>query len=149
MVNVSCHSSTVLRQKPQTNSCHPPISHSTTPSVTGGTRWYLFSQRSSGNFAKSAMYSIRVSLYLSERSEGTRLNSSHSQISYAVFCLKKKKRAEGYSTHGRQTARQADRAAHQAGLHPHELSVAMDVVVRPRRLSCTPLHCLVRHLFSM
>src|SRR5438552_807306 len=53
MVNVSCHSSTVLRQKPQTNSCHPPISHSTTPSVTGGTRWYLFSQRSSGNFAKS------------------------------------------------------------------------------------------------
>src|SRR2546430_9726156 len=26
------------------------------------------------------------------RSEGTRLNSSHSQISYAVFCLKKKKR---------------------------------------------------------
>src|SRR2546427_2016639 len=25
------------------------------------------------------------------RSEGTRLNSSHSQISYAVFCLKKKK----------------------------------------------------------
>src|SRR2546430_10624125 len=26
------------------------------------------------------------------RSESTRLNSSHSQISYAVFCLKKKKR---------------------------------------------------------
>src|SRR5438309_6020243 len=25
------------------------------------------------------------------RSEGTRLNSSHSSISYAVFCLKKKK----------------------------------------------------------
>src|SRR2546430_17719576 len=27
----------------------------------------------------------------SMRSESTRLNSSHSQISYAVFCLKKKK----------------------------------------------------------
>ena len=27
-----------------------------------------------------------------ERSEGTRLNSSHGQISYAVFCLKKKKK---------------------------------------------------------
>src|SRR2546430_9959526 len=27
---------------------------------------------------------------LTRRSEGTRLNSSHSQISYAVFCLKKK-----------------------------------------------------------
>src|SRR6266852_5422122 len=66
MVNVSCHSSTVLRQKPQINSGHPPISHSTTASVTGGTRWYLLSQRSSGNLAKSAMYSVRVSLYLSE-----------------------------------------------------------------------------------
>src|SRR5439155_25547509 len=41
------------------------------PSVTGGTRWYLFSQRSSGNFAKSAMYSIRVSLYLSEMIQPT------------------------------------------------------------------------------
>src|SRR5688572_31298153 len=30
-------------------------------------------------------------LQLQRRSEGTRLNSSHSQISYAVFCLKKKK----------------------------------------------------------
>src|SRR5688572_29566211 len=28
---------------------------------------------------------------LTQRSESTRLNSSHSQISYAVFCLKKKK----------------------------------------------------------
>src|SRR5688572_31079142 len=28
------------------------------------------------------------------RSESTRLNSSHSQISYAVFCLKKKKKKE-------------------------------------------------------
>src|SRR2546427_8108966 len=27
--------------------------------------------------------------------KSTRLNSSHSQISYAVFCLKKKKRNEG------------------------------------------------------
>ena len=34
---------------------------------------------------------------LSVRSEGTRLNSSHGSISYAVFCLKKKQklRAEG------------------------------------------------------
>src|SRR5438270_9632034 len=29
--------------------------------------------------------------HLLVRSESTRLNSSHSQISYAVFCLKKKK----------------------------------------------------------
>src|SRR3712207_7328556 len=30
--------------------------------------------------------------YYTARSESTRLNSSHANISYAVFCLKKKKR---------------------------------------------------------
>src|SRR2546430_12361873 len=30
--------------------------------------------------------------------KSTRLNSSHSQISYAVFCLKKKKRLSPYTT---------------------------------------------------
>src|SRR5256886_4252465 len=30
--------------------------------------------------------------------KSTRLNSSHSQISYAVFCLKKKKRRTAHST---------------------------------------------------
>src|SRR2546430_12503118 len=30
--------------------------------------------------------------------KSTRLNSSHSQISYAVFCLKKKKRRRPYSS---------------------------------------------------
>ena len=38
MVNVSCHSSTVLKQKPHTNSGHPPIKHSTVASATGGIR---------------------------------------------------------------------------------------------------------------
>src|SRR2546430_5864093 len=31
--------------------------------------------------------------------KSTRLNSSHSQISYAVFCLKKKKNATTHRTH--------------------------------------------------
>src|SRR2546427_9485144 len=31
--------------------------------------------------------------------KSTRLNSSHSQISYAVFCLKKKKKQKHVSTH--------------------------------------------------
>src|SRR5256886_7681736 len=35
----------------------------------------------------------RCSRYQADR-KSTRLNSSHSQISYAVFCLKKKKRRE-------------------------------------------------------
>src|SRR5688572_32062294 len=30
--------------------------------------------------------------------KSTRLNSSHSQISYAVFCLKKKKKTKKYNT---------------------------------------------------
>src|SRR2546430_13487472 len=33
--------------------------------------------------------------------KSTRLNSSHSQISYAVFCLKKKKQKEVLGTHGK------------------------------------------------
>src|SRR2546430_5011474 len=41
----------------------------------------------------SAMY-----LLLRDR-KSTRLNSSHSQISYAVFCLKKKKKCEIDSSH--------------------------------------------------
>src|SRR5689334_24159496 len=34
---------------------------------------------------------VEVAPAYDHRSEGTRLNSSHSSISYAVFCLKKKK----------------------------------------------------------
>src|SRR2546430_6036702 len=36
----------------------------------------------------------RVHLLAGEDRKSTRLNSSHSQISYAVFCLKKKKKKE-------------------------------------------------------
>src|SRR2546430_1894178 len=35
--------------------------------------------------------------------KSTRLNSSHSQISYAVFCLKKKKNKSCHSLHQRHT----------------------------------------------
>src|SRR2546427_9606082 len=38
--------------------------------------------------------------------KSTRLNSSHSQISYAVFCLKKKKK-EAKQTHGTLSASQS------------------------------------------
>src|SRR2546430_4038946 len=47
--------------------------------------------------------------------KSTRLNSSHSQISYAVFCLKKKKKAdnnrESHATQG-----------NQSGSHQHTVS---------------------------
>src|SRR5688572_32747100 len=42
-----------------------------------------------------------------DRSEGTRLNSSHSQISYAVFCLKKK------SLHLNTSVNQIEHALHE------------------------------------
>src|SRR5256886_12437420 len=41
--------------------------------------------------ASSARHHGRQALHARDR-KSTRLNSSHSQISYAVFCLKKKKR---------------------------------------------------------
>src|SRR5688572_30966707 len=43
---------------------------------------------------RSAFPNVRVEIthIVSEDRKSTRLNSSHSQISYAVFCLKKKKK---------------------------------------------------------
>src|SRR2546427_8765300 len=38
--------------------------------------------------------------------KSTRLNSSHSQISYAVFCLKKKKKKKTTNIHHRQQTEQ-------------------------------------------
>src|SRR5688572_32137333 len=40
--------------------------------------------------------SSRVRRSLERDRKSTRLNSSHSQISYAVFCLKKKKKIESF-----------------------------------------------------
>src|SRR2546430_3209172 len=71
---------------------------------------------------------LRLSKYLDRKS--TRLNSSHSQISYAVFCLKKKIRK-------RHTTRRAD-AVHRAHepsdrsplnhLAAHEVGLLLQVV---------------------
>src|SRR2546430_10004974 len=49
--------------------------------------------------------------------KSTRLNSSHSQISYAVFCLKKKKKKS-------QTRRSKNRSR-QLPLHHHLISVRL------------------------
>src|SRR5688572_32372761 len=40
---------------------------------------------------------------LQEDRKSTRLNSSHSQISYAVFCLKKKKKNKYHTRYNRKT----------------------------------------------
>src|SRR3712207_8979222 len=39
-----------------------------------------------------------VAMYFVEDRKSTRLNSSHANISYAVFCLKKKNRLDGAAT---------------------------------------------------
>src|SRR2546430_13080969 len=44
-----------------------------------------------GSFRHQRVFSPTVILETTDR-KSTRLNSSHSQISYAVFCLKKKKK---------------------------------------------------------
>src|SRR2546430_5910926 len=44
---------------------------------------------------KEAVLFVKVRFFLLKDRKSTRLNSSHSQISYAVFCLKKKVLCDG------------------------------------------------------
>src|SRR5206468_7185112 len=64
--------------------------------------------------------------------KSTRLNSSHDQISYAVFCLKKKKHGNG----GRRGVRhvRAEGSARR-GRHHRAVQLLVDVP----RLSCRPV----------
>src|SRR2546427_7962255 len=74
-----------------------------TPSLDG-TGW---------GFTAGAGNDIRVGRDVSLDRKSTRLNSSHSQISYAVFCLKKKKKNRMSNlkaqSHARPTRLQRDR----------------------------------------
>src|SRR2546430_10699381 len=67
-------------------------------------RWRKrFTLRSPFNTTEVAMACSQVESFASPRNapnrdrKSTRLNSSHSQISYAVFCLKKKKNQEPHT----------------------------------------------------
>src|SRR5688572_30965471 len=53
-------------------------------------RCWTFRNSSAGSLIAQRLDRIEPALELRDR-KSTRLNSSHSQISYAVFCLKKKK----------------------------------------------------------
>src|SRR5689334_23562045 len=53
-----------------------------------------------GAMAVGDELSVYVDLLKQGDRKSTRLNSSHSSISYAVFCLKKKKRKDYHSTLG-------------------------------------------------
>src|SRR5688572_30998299 len=64
----------------------------------------------SSSSARRRSESVRGLMPASERSssqkrdrKSTRLNSSHSQISYAVFCLKKKKKTQQTTQHRKRS----------------------------------------------
>src|SRR2546430_6045597 len=63
------------------------ILHSVSWSVERGQHWVILGANGSG---KTSLLSALTG-YLTPDRKSTRLNSSHSQISYAVFCLKKKR----------------------------------------------------------
>src|SRR4051794_41714376 len=64
----------------------------------------LFRSGGSGGYARGQMESLRKGtatfalMMDDEDRKSTRLNSSHPSISYAVFCLKKKKHNVGFDT---------------------------------------------------
>src|SRR2546430_3259976 len=58
--------------------------------VNVGARWEYFNSEVSASSAGAGRFAPARSFDRIDR-KSTRLNSSHSQISYAVFCLKKKK----------------------------------------------------------
>src|SRR2546430_4023005 len=63
---------------------------------------------------------LGIALDLRQDRKSTRLNSSHSQISYAVFCLKKKKKNKSTSTSSAPKSRQLIRSS---TLSPPRLTV--------------------------
>src|SRR5688572_31712010 len=60
------------------------------------------SQNAKGRWKLDKPSTIRFDLAKKDR-KSTRLNSSHSQISYAVFCLKKKKKKNNTTTNNKKT----------------------------------------------
>src|SRR2546427_9027880 len=68
-----------------------------------------------GGHAAVADQGAGMSAFHREDRKSTRLNSSHSQISYAVFCLKKKNKTRSttvFNTSGH-------RKRHSVAVHPH------------------------------
>src|SRR2546430_13701660 len=62
------------------------------------------SKRTDGSAAVNVVFTDAGATKMREDRKSTRLNSSHSQISYAVFCLKKKKLRQHVSLHAEPIA---------------------------------------------
>src|SRR2546429_1483182 len=88
--------------------------------------------------ARSRFRTISSSLRVATDRKSTRLNSSHGYISYAVFCLKKKKGATPNSSESLSRARQdappplGTRRPDERSPYSRELQLAAD---EPRRAS--------------
>src|SRR2546421_8657947 len=65
------------------------VSHATAAAARRG-RHHRWSRRRSAHVGQWVERGLHVGMNVRDR-KSTRLNSSHDQISYAVFCLKKKK----------------------------------------------------------
>src|SRR2546430_3017805 len=83
-------------------------------------------------FGNKCSRTIRVSAAPSADRKSTRLNSSHSQISYAVFCLKKK------STDNNDGATFQAASDHRRPIYAMAKLASMPRVVRP---SLEHVHC--------
>src|SRR5438874_9605646 len=66
--------------------------------AVGRKRW-LFIGHPDAGWRSAVIYSALISCRRRGDRKSTRLNSSHVEISYAVFCLKKKKRREDKTAH--------------------------------------------------
>src|SRR5256885_12961128 len=76
--------------------CRWPLSNHDGPSCAdsnGQDRWSLVSSSSNATSGWRCCIRCTIATKASSDRKSTRLNSSHLVISYAVFCLKKKKRA--------------------------------------------------------
>src|SRR5205085_10756861 len=80
------------RSKDQAGKARDPVSV-----AAGQTARGVKIQLSPGASLAGAVVARATSLPIADR-KSTRLNSSHSQISYAVFCLKKKKKKKNNNT---------------------------------------------------
>src|SRR2546430_9322183 len=67
-----------------------------------------------GVLSREAIRDIAAIARIASDRKSTRLNSSHSQISYAVFCLKKKKKTSARRVSRPQLRRPPPLLAHQA-----------------------------------
>src|SRR5258707_10171432 len=68
------------------------VQNATAPAGVGLTQLVLaLYLTESAKYASSAVIRLRRSDFIEADRKSTRLNSSHANISYAVFCLKKKK----------------------------------------------------------